>query len=162
MRDAPGGAFGDGLSFSAGQKTGYSFLNLLYGTGSFLMGDISGGLWVGGMELTGTVLIIVGIVNIGGATTTSGYYYYGNYYSESYVDSGKLTAGYIMLGVGALLEIGGAIYGFIRPSSYDRTLSGRQGTYNSFNGNPIRNIDIGVLPDDRGIRKLNLTWSSSF
>jgi TolB-like protein len=120
----------NGLNYSTGRKTGAGFLNWIYGIGSFTMGDWVGGLIVGGTELAGLLLVMTAGIE----------------------DDGSVGGGYY-LGLG--LQLGGVIYGHIRPFQYDRALAAKNGTYYAYSrepwkDNPLEHIDIAVLPTRNG------------
>jgi TolB-like protein len=96
----------NGLNFSSGRKIGAGFLNIIYGLGSFTMGDFVGGLIVGGTELAGVLCVV------NGAESGS-------------VEEGPGSSYYF----GIALEVGAVIYGFIRPFQYDTSLAKKNGTY---------------------------------
>jgi TolB-like protein len=126
----------DGLHFSSGHKVSAGFLNLLFGIGSFTMGDTVGGLIIGAMQITGNIMLVMGAIG-------DEYYDYDDYvYYEP--NTGLLLAG---LGIGLAANI----YGFVRPWRYDVNLSRSRGTYIGFEGNPMWNISITPVSTTKGM-----------
>jgi TolB-like protein len=147
-------SYPDGLRFSTGRKVGAGFLNWIYGIGSFTMGDWAGGLIVGGTELVGTIVIIATLAN---ATYES--YDYNGYYE----DKSSISVGGLLIGLG--LQLGGQIYGHIRPFQYDRSLARKSGyAYNPkpWQDNPLEHVDIQVVPTSAGPGALRLSYSLQF
>ena len=133
-----------GYHFSGGHKVGAGFLNLLYGIGSFTMGDVLGGLLIGGMQLTGNILFIVGMIGEEYTETVStGYNEYTEYYWEP---------NYGQIGIGLGLALVANIVGFVRPWSYDTSLSRRRGTLADLDGNPMENISITPVSTPNGTK----------
>ncbi|MDR1429449.1 MAG: CsgG/HfaB family protein [Spirochaetaceae bacterium] len=133
----------NGLNFSTGRKVGAGFLNIVYGLGSFTMGDWVGGLIVGGAELVGVLCVI------NGNTTT--YDTYGNGGSE------PTTAFYF----GMVLEVGAVVYGFIRPFQYDTALARKNGTYYAAieDKNPLYHMSVGLVNSGGdGLDTVNLSF----
>jgi len=162
MRDAPGTSTRNnigtsqhpkGLNFSAGQKVGASFLNPLLGLGSFAMGDWVGGLIIGGIQALGIGLLIHYELS---------YYEYevrpNEWSGSSWVQEQDTWALLIGIPVYAV----GAIYGFIRPWTYDVSLAKKRGTYLGFDSNPINNITLSPVFDKSGESRMALLYSASF
>ncbi|GHT85955.1 hypothetical protein FACS1894137_10890 [Spirochaetia bacterium] len=122
-----------GLNYSSGRKAGAGFGNWLFGIGSFTMGDWVGGLIVGVPEALGTILMVSGI---GG---------------ESWDP----------IITGAVFWTIGAIYGHIRPFQYDKALAKKNGTYYA-SENPLKHIRIALIPDNKGIPGVNMSYSLKF
>ncbi|MCL1836007.1 MAG: penicillin-binding protein activator LpoB [Treponema sp.] len=133
------------LNFPTERKVGAGFLNLLYGAGSFSMGDWAGGLIVGGIELTGSIIFLAGVVGTEDE--------YGDFY---YTDSDVAA---IVIGLG--ISLAGNIVGFIRPFSYDRALAAKNGAYHALGGNPLNNITVAPVVQN-GAAKVTLLYSASF
>jgi TolB-like protein len=126
----------NGLNFSTGRKVGAGFLNWIFGVGSFTMGDWVGGLIVGGLELVGGILYITGVTAT--ATNDFGYTYY------------EPNIPLVLIGMG--VQLGGALYGHIRPFSYDKALAIKNGTYYSIaEGNPFYHITFVPVPVQTGM-----------
>jgi TolB-like protein len=133
----------NGLNFSTGRKVGAGFLNWIYGLGSFTMGDWVGGLIVGGIELAGIFLIASSINDMAELSPEDEY------------DPTSLILGYG-------LQIGGVIYGHIRPFSYDKSLAKKNGTYFAFDeANPIYHISVMPVPTQSSLG-LSVVYSASF
>jgi TolB-like protein len=134
----------NGLNYSGGMKFVYGFLlNQLFGLGSFIMGDVTGGIIIGALEAAGFVLLI-----LGPSETAIGY----STYEYDY------TTMYIGLGV----YIGGVIFGWFRPWSYDKSLAKANGTYYAQSKNPMDHLGIDLVADKQNTRALRLTYSLSF
>jgi len=137
----------NGLNFSTGRKVGAGFLNWIYGLGSFTMGDWGGGLIVGGIELTGSIISVIGLI---GTETTDEYGF--AYYEPNY---------FVMLG-GLAVVLAGVIYGHIRPFTYDKALAKKNGTYYSFEeSNPLYHITVAPMPSQNNMG-LSLLYSVSY
>jgi hypothetical protein len=150
----PGTGLPNGLTYTTGRKVGAGFLNFVAGVGSFTMGDWIGGLIVGGTEALGLGLIIVGM--IGNAYEDDG--------SEWFADFGSRFEAEPNIGLlvsGLLIGAAGEIYGYIRPFQYDKSLSKKNGTYYASN-NPMDHIHIAVIPNNKGIRAVNMSYSFKF
>jgi TolB-like protein len=129
----------NGLNYPTGYKIGMGFLNWLYGAGSFAMGDWVGGLTVGLIQLGGTILAIYGINDLD----------YGG-------EGGAILAG-------LAVQLGGAVYGHIRPFQYDKRLAIKNGTYYAFDSsNPMRNISLVPVPASDKSIGLGLFYSASY
>jgi len=55
-----GTGYPNGLNFSTGRKVGAGFLNMIFGLGSFTMGDWVGGLIIAGAEVAGYLMMFNG------------------------------------------------------------------------------------------------------
>jgi TolB-like protein len=141
----------NGLNFSTGRKVGAGFLNMIYGLGSFTMGDWVGGLIVGGTELLGSILFISGSVTV-----------YEFYFSNAYNGNQVIPDGAGLVVMGNLINLAGAIYGFIRPFNYDKALAQKNGTYYTLDSGPLNNINIAIVPDGRGASAMNFVYSFSY
>ena len=139
----------DGLTYSTGRKVSTGFLNMLLGTGSFMMGDSDGGFLVGGIELAGVALIVIGAVSTPRKPTQSSFgsnwwtYKDNGGYSETeaqeeYQKDQDLSTALIIAGAGVYAA--GAVVGFIRPFAYDRSLARKAGFASA--DNPMNNISI--------------------
>lgn len=142
----------NGLNFTTSRKIGAGFLNIPLGIGSFTMGDIPGGLIVGGLEAVGVALLIIGIDSF--------------YFSETSINGfvTEYEEGYehewaIYVGIGAF--VGGVVYGFIRPFLYDTALAKKNGTYVA-SSNPLDNIDIDIIPGRHGIEQVSMSYTFRF
>lgn len=137
----------NGLNFSVGRKIGSGFLNLIYGIGSFTMRDVWGGIIVGGMELTGMVLLFTGMFNSVNVSYPNEYDYPLGMddpgYKAAYKKSENEDTPYIVIGViGLGLYLAGEITGFVRPFTYDIRLAKKNGTYYAFGKNPMGSITV--------------------
>ncbi|MDR0624509.1 MAG: P13 family porin [Treponema sp.] len=139
----------NGLNFSTGRKVGAGFLNMFYGIGSFTMGDVVGGLIVGGTELLGVILFISGGVTVA------------EFYADYYIDEGVPDGAGVMV-AGSLIQLAGAVYGFIRPFSYDTALAKKNGTYYALGSNPLNSISIALVSDKKSAVTANFTYSFSY
>jgi hypothetical protein len=133
----------NGLHFSTGRKVGAGFLNMLFGLGSFTMGDLKGGWFILGLEAGGLL--------------------FGSFTSSSLHDIDKGLGGVIIC---AGLATGVTI-GFIRPFSYDKEISKENGTYytnagSGFSQNPLNNISLVPVPVSCGGMGLGLFYNTSF
>jgi TolB-like protein len=143
----------NGLNYSTGRKVGAGFLNWIVGVGSFTMGDWVGGLIVGGVEATGIVFTMVGMLNY---KEEEGDRY--DSASGDYSEGGPSP----LLFVGIALQAVGVIYGHIRPFQYDKALAKKNGTYYASN-NPMDHISLTMLPDEKGnIGGVSLSFSYQF
>lgn len=148
-------AYPHGLNFSSGRKVGAGFLNMVYGIGSFSMGDRAGGFIIGGTELVGTALVISGVVMIVKGNSSV------NYNSETgetdfSKDTSQFsvqeTAGVVIIVSGLLVNVVGYITGFVRPFTYDTNLAKKNGTYYSIkDANPLYHISLSPVPDYNSI-----------
>ncbi|MFP3042911.1 CsgG/HfaB family protein [Treponema primitia] len=64
-------------------------------------------------------------------------------------------------GEGVILEVASVIYGHIRPFQYDKARAKKNGTYYA-SENPIDHIHIALIPDNNGVRAVNLSYSLQF
>ena len=147
----------DGLNFSSGRKTGAGFLNLLFGIGSFTMGDIGGGFLVGVPELAGIALMIIGAGMAEEAIYNS---YYNSYYDPYYDYDTAMAEADTMSLIGAGVYIVGVIIGFARPFAYDKALA-RQRVTAGENSNPMNNISLIHVPTSSGMG-LGVFYSKSW
>jgi hypothetical protein len=168
----------NGLNFSKGRKVGAGFLNMFFwGTGSFAMGDVGGGLLVGGLQVTSEVLYIIGWITINtsfntervwvpGTTTSYGYGYTnttsGHYEDVTVHDDDKEARGVTMVVIGAVAAVAHVIVSHARPYAYDKSLAKRNGTYFALGDNPLRNITVAMLPGGGGAAAVNLAYSFSY
>ncbi|MDR2158663.1 MAG: CsgG/HfaB family protein [Treponema sp.] len=111
-----------GLTWTTQQKIGKGALNMLFGVGSFTMGDPLGGAIVGVVEAAGFVMVGISFMTTETDTT---------------------MRAWVVPGI--IAYAGGAIFGYFRPFMYDKSLAKRKGLV--FNPN---NINIAVLPNDNG------------
>lgn len=132
----------NGLNFSTGRKVGAGFLNWIYGVGSFTMGDWLGGILVGGM-ITSGVLLLTFLVPPA---------------DEYGIVSNETTPGMI---AGMCVFFGGIIYGHIRPFTYDIRLAKKRGTYYKAY-NPLDQIKIAIIPDNHGIKAVQMAYTLQF
>lgn len=154
-----------GLNFSTGRKVGAGFLNMIFGIGSFTMGDWAGGLIVGGIEVIGVTVYIIGFSKLLTPYPDS-YNYPAGYNDPDYIadikaadddyDTGVIIT-FIGIGVYAL----GDIIGFTRPFSYDKRLAKKNGTYFTAGENPMRNISLTPV-HSKSKTGMALTYSVSY
>jgi hypothetical protein len=67
--------------------------------------------------------------------------------------------------VGAGLVVVAAIYGFVRPFTYDTALAKKKGTWyagSTHKDNPLDHIEIAIVPGNTGIRTVNLGYTFSY
>jgi TolB-like protein len=117
---------------STGQKVGTGFLNLGFGAGSFIMGDLAGGLTLAGGYAVAAGLIIWELVGL------------------TYKDEIAGIPGTVGLGVAGIT----AVYGFIRPFIYNKGYTQVSGIFNG--------INIAVIPDSRGVISVGLSYTYKF
>ena len=143
--------------YTAGAKVGYGALNLLFGTGSFIMGDIRRGIPLLVVQALGVGIFIYGIHEFYDDVDN----YRRNYSGKiSYDDYKKRDTSYYMrlytsMGVGIGLVAITAGYGFYRPWAYDKARVKKANARAAFN--PLS--DIRIIPDDKGI---GIRYSRSF
>jgi TolB-like protein len=138
-----------GLTWTNSEKWSKGAMNMVFGLGSFTMKDWLGGSIVAGGELTGVILLLVGI------TSSS--------YTESPDGSSSSTSGNIGAFLGGIaLTAGSLIFGYVRPFSYDKSLAKKGGVYYALGGNPLDNIMAAVTPDGKGAAAVNFTYSFSY
>jgi len=163
-----------GLNYTTGRKVGAGVLNMLLGTGSFTMGDWVGGLIVGGVEAVGLVLTISGSdisykesskpLEISNPSYQPSQPYSST--NKPYIpnpdrDESKIENGELLTAVGIIVYAAGAVYGYIRPFSYDKDLAKKNGTYIG-SSNPMDHINIAIIPDRQGIRAVRLSYNVKF
>jgi TolB-like protein len=144
QRPAAGGSgtgYPNGLNYSTGQKVGVGFLNILFGLGSFTMGDWVGGLIIAGTQAAGYLMMVTAIT------------------SDEYLEGGFELP--IIYYVGLGVNVGSMIYGFTRPFSYDKALAKKNGTYYA-SDNPMDHINIFFIPDNNGIHTVHLSYNLKF
>lgn len=137
-----GELFPNGLNYSTGRKVGAGFLNWIYGLGSFTMGDWLGGFLVGGTMIGGMILMVATVPNVDEAGNTVG----------------DTSPGFY---AGMGIMFGGIIYGHIRPFTYDIHLAKKRGTYYKAY-NPMDQMKIAIIPDNHGIRAMQMIYSFQF
>jgi len=146
----------NGLNFSTGRKVGTGFLNMLFGIGSFTMGDPLGGTIVGGLELTGTIVLLAGIVRYEKARTTT---HSSNSSAEFWAE---IEASQTIMGIGMGVYVVGAITGFVRPFAYDKALAKKRGTYISADvSNPLYHISLQPVYN-KDTAGMSLLYSMSY
>jgi hypothetical protein len=138
-------AYSTGLKYSTGRKVGAGFLNWIFGLGSFTMGDWAGGLIVGGIELLGFIVATTDTPDLNSPEYTGGGVYY----------------------AGTGIQLGGMIYGHIRPFSYDKALARKNGLYYAYNrepwkDNPLEHTAIMALPNQNGGIAVRMSYSLRF
>jgi TolB-like protein len=170
MRDAPAilpaaasavsaaAAYPYGLNYSTGHKVGAGFLNMFFvGVGSFTMGDWLGGLLVGGLQITGNILIWSGVAAAAAATVET---YYDDPYGYGGSDpSGSSNDGTGQIVAGLLILLAQSVTGFIVPFTYDIAKAKKNGTYMGGLDNPMKNIHITMIPGGKGAAAMNFTWA---
>jgi len=154
-----------GLNFSSGYKVGMGFANWFFGAGSFAMGDVAGGLIVGGIETAAIAVSIVGLVKMYGLGNSPD--------EDDFLDkelyeaaSEKWNSDYdkyiILASSGVSIYMIGVIAGYIRPFSYDKALAKKKGTYFAFDpSNPMPNFSLYPIPTKTGMQ-MGLTFSMSY
>jgi TolB-like protein len=126
------GIYPHGLNYSTGRKVGAGFLNLIFGLGSFTMGDWAGGLIIGGSDTLGLVL------------------------SQIFSKEDYFALGFIpMAGAG----IYGFIRPFQYDKAKAKKNGTYFAVLDS---NPMEYIKIALAPDNKGIRTMSLSYSLSF
>jgi hypothetical protein len=124
-----------------------------------MMGDVAGGFIVGGMEIAGIVLMVMSGIE---SYVDNGYWAYDYNGSSYWVDNGYYDYTNTWMSIpGLLLEAGGIVYGFIRPFQYDTSLAKKNGTYYASN-NPMDHINIAIIPGNKGIHAVNMSYSFQF
>ena len=132
-------SYPNGLNFSTGRKVGAGFLNLIFGIGSFTMGDIAGGI-IG--AIIPTVGITLGLV--------------ADYAETKKNDNGEEEKFYpydwMLVPAYLCLFAAHPIYSFIRPFAYDKNLAKKNGTYYAAEeANPLYHISFGPVPTRTGL-----------
>jgi len=141
----------NGLNFTTGRKVGSGFLNHFFlGAGSFSMGDWVGGLIVGGVETAGIVLFAYGTYTMITELELS-----------DKADPSELTTAGVLMAGGLIVNLAGVVYGYIRPFTYDKALAKKNGTYTG-SSNPMEHINIAVVPDNRGIQAVKVSYNVKF
>ena len=130
-----------GLNFSTGRKVGAGFLNWIFGLGSFTMGDWLGGIIVG-------VPIVAGVIMSGVSAPAT----------DAEGNATEDTPPIFYAGMGVMFA--GIIFGHARPFMYDVSLAKKRGTY--YASNPIDHINIALIPNNRGIKAMQMTYSFQF
>jgi len=133
-----GTGYPNGLNFSTGRKVGAGFLNMLFGLGSFTMGDWAGGLILVGAQAGGYYMMMIGFDEYEYYTEPNAFYY-----------------------TGLAINIGSLIFGFVRPFSYDKSLAKKNGTYFA-SSNPMEHINIVLIPDNNSIRTVCLSYNIQY
>jgi len=143
------------------EKVGFGALNLIGGIGSFRMGDNIGGGFVLGGQVVGLVSFTIGILSLNEDKKNFERNYPGMTY-EAYKN--RRPDFYTQLDVamyGGLALVGAsALYGFVQPWIYDAVTSNTNWKRASFD--PFTDIRIGIIPDNKGIGTMSLTYSRSF
>ena len=128
----------NGLNYSTGRKVGAGFLNLIFGLGSFIMGDWVGGLIIAGTQAGGYYLTLTGVEELSNGNGDGVLYF-----------------------SGMAINIGSTIFGFVRPFTYDTALAKKNGTYYA-SSNPMDHINITLFPDNNGIRTVSLSYNLQY
>jgi TolB-like protein len=150
-----------GLNFSTQRKVNAGFLNMFFwGIGSHIMGDWVGGMLIGGLQVTATMLSTIGYMNIL-AVMEEEEKYNGNT-SVSIADDDRLVTATVMLVSSGVLALAQVVVSFVRPFAYDKALAKKNGTYTGLGGNPLEHINIVLLPGKNGPAALNFTYSFSY
>jgi TolB-like protein len=129
-----------GLQWTTEQKIGKGALNMLFGVGSFTMGDPLGGAIIGIVEAAGFVMTGISFM----VTTDE----QGNVIDDT-------MRGWIVPGI--IAYAGGAIFGYFRPFSYDKALAKK----NALAFNPA-NVNIAVLPESSGTAAVQMSYTLHF
>ncbi|MDR2374978.1 MAG: P13 family porin [Treponema sp.] len=134
-------------NFTTAEVNRARWLNILFGIGSFSQQDILGGAITAGLEAGGVILVCVGI-----AVAVDNNYERWDSGGYSYSED---SSGYVLAALGGALYIGGAIYGYLRPSSFARRSA-------SVARGPLDNLNIALVSDQRGDPGLRLSYKLSF
>jgi hypothetical protein len=142
--------------FTNAEKTSAGFKNMLFGWGSFKMGDPLGGGVTIALELPSLVAIFIGIQPLLSSDGES------IFWSESYSGSWneqdtklrRLHTTLAVAGVGVLVL--SWTWGFIRPHIYDKPVAVRK------IANAIEHLSIGVVPMNNGSAKIAASLNYSF
>jgi TolB-like protein len=137
-----------GLQWTSSQKWGKGVMNMAFGAGSFTMKDWVGGAIIGGTELAGVILLIVGLTYSESSYTSSGD---GSWSSSS---SEGLPAATI---TGLVLTAGSIVYGYSRPFTYDKSLAKKNGL--AFDPS---NINVALYPNKNGNFATQMSYKMSF
>jgi hypothetical protein len=113
------------------------------------MKDWLGGSIVAGGELTGVILLIVGLTYREDASTTSSG-------DGSWSSSGEVNGNLPAFFGGFALTVGSIVFGYVRPFSYDKSLAKKNGL--AFNP---ENINIALGPN-RGGMAVQMSYKMSF
>jgi TolB-like protein len=136
-----------GLTWRSSEKWGKGAMNMVFGLGSFTMKDWLGGSIVAGGELTGAILLIIGITSSSYSSTDDGR---GNTSTSSSSGNPVATIG------GLLVTAGSLVFGYVRPFSYDKSLAKKNGL--AFNP---ENINIALGPQKGGMA-VQMSYKMSF
>jgi hypothetical protein len=146
---------------STGMRLGMGFLNMFFGIGSFIMGDVDGGL-----EILFRQVIGVGIPALFVAIL---YPMYSSADGMGVIDETGLIGFifvlpvmYVLVPVGIVLGIYAVsslitswVYGFRRPFLYQKPVS-------TANLNDVRNWNVGLLPDSSGRLNAQIAFTAHF
>jgi hypothetical protein len=162
--------------FTSEEKTKAGFKNMLFGMGSFKMGDPLGGGTVLAGEAVSVGLLLTGIIIVGAAEAgLYGYsggvssYWDPNFYGpgmggydsiedESYEDflKRKTQPGITCLIIGGVGLALSWTWGFVRPFLYDRPVAVQKAA------KLLDHVDIGLLPAENGSVAVNLKVQYSY
>jgi TolB-like protein len=118
-----------GLHYSTGEKVGKGFLNLIFGVGSFTMGDVLGGVIGVVLPVTGIALGVISVIPTADA-------------EKSVPELGNLW----MQAPAAILLVAHSIFSFVRPFAYDKSYSKKNGTYYAAEeSNPLYHISFNPI-----------------
>jgi len=146
---------------STGWRIGAGFLNMFFGIGSFIMGDVDGGL-----EIMTRQLIGVGIPALFVAML---FPMYSSFDGTAVVDEVGIIGAmialpvmYVLIPVGIVFGVYAIsslltswIYGFRRPFLYQKPVS-------TANLNDVRNWNVGILPDTSGRLNTQIAFTAHF
>ena len=146
---------------STGQRIGAGFLNMFFGIGSFIMGDVDGGL-----EILTRQLIGVGIPALYIAML---FPIYSSFDGTDVVNEVGILGAFIALPVMyVLIPVGivfgfyaisslvtSWVYGFRRPFLYQRPVT-------TANLNDVRNWNVSLLPDSSGRLNTQIAFTAHF
>jgi TolB-like protein len=144
-----------------GSSALWGYANLIGGLGSFCMGDWLGGLMVGGLQTVGITMMIADAPRSVFHTD-----YNSNVFGRPATTLEK-TGGGPAFYIGIAIEVCGIIYGYIRPFQYSKARAKKNGAYYTYNRNtrkenPLERIAVSLIPANKGIRGVNLSYSLNF
>jgi hypothetical protein len=131
-------------NYSIGFKLGMGVLNLAFGLGSFIMGDVGGGFLVGGIHLTWILLPFIG---------------------EEMWLRGDDEAYNILTKTAEVAIACAVVVGFIRPFIYDENKTKRNGKFASLdkdNLNPMEHIALAPVINKNGVSGMALLFNVSY
>lgn len=126
--------------YTINERARIAGLNIIFGTGSFIERDIFGGGITAGVEGTGLVLMLIGIID-----------------GASYADNNEdpPIADNILSWGGAGLFAGGIVFGIIRGFTYHKP-----GSAISFTD--LNNWNLAILPDKNGAATVQMSYTMHF